>query len=221
MGRVSDARERLIDAANELTAKLGYSAVTVDAICEHAGVKKGSFYHYFDSKAALSKAAIEEWWQTNSRPTLDTAFSVTNPPLERIRLYFDALYQKMLDRQNRGEKVMGCLLFSVAMEGGGVDQEVVEATQRVLARKRRYFDAAIREAEQAGLVHVTDVDAAVQARVLRCSKVLRPGPGSRTVPNPCGWDSTNRCCDCCLAPRVARRAQTRIRDLQGFFLNIS
>ena len=163
MGRVSDARERLIDAANELTAKLGYSAVTVDAICEHAGVKKGSFYHYFDSKAALSKAAIEEWWQSNSRPTLDKAFSVTNPPLERIRLYFDALYQKMLDRQKRGEKVLGCLLFSVAMEGGGVDQEVVEATQRVLARKRRYFDAAIREAEQAGLVHVTDVEAALQA----------------------------------------------------------
>jgi len=163
MGRVSDARERLIDAANELTAKLGYSAVTVDAICEHAGVKKGSFYHYFESKAALSKAAIEEWWQTNSRPTLDTAFSASNLPLERLQLYFDALHRKMLDRQNRGEKVMGCLLFTVAMEGGGVDQEVVEATQRVLARKRRYFDAAIREAEQAGLVHVTDVDAAVQA----------------------------------------------------------
>lgn len=163
MGRVSDARERLIDAANELTAKLGYSAVTVDAICEQAGVKKGSFYHYFESKAALCKAAIEEWWQTNSRPTLDTAFSASNPPLERLQLYFDALHRKMLDRQKRGEKVMGCLLFTVAMEGGGVDQEVVEATQRVLQRKRRYFDSAIRDAEQAGLVHVSDVEAAVQA----------------------------------------------------------
>ena len=163
MGRVSDARERLINAANELTGKLGYNAVTVDAICEQAGVKKGSFYHYFDSKAALSKAAIEEWWQTNSRPTLDTAFSASNPPLERLRLYFDALHRKMLDRQRRGEKVLGCLLFSVAMEGGGVDPEVGEATQRVLQRKRRYFDAAIREAEQAGLVHVTDVETAVQA----------------------------------------------------------
>ena len=110
MGRVSDARERLIDAANELTGKLGYSAVTVDAICEHAGVKKGSFYHYFESKAALSKAAIEEWWETNSRPILDTAFSVSNPPLERLRLYFDGLYQRMVDRKLRGERVIGCLI---------------------------------------------------------------------------------------------------------------
>lgn len=163
MGRISDARQRLIDAANELTSEFGYSAVTVDAICEHSGVKKGSFYHYFESKAALSKAAIEDWWQTNSRPTLDAAFSVSNPPLDRLRLYFDALYQKLLDRQKRGERVLGCLGFSVAMEGSGVDTDVWEATQRVLQRKRRYFESAIREAAEAGLVHVTDVEAAVQA----------------------------------------------------------
>lgn len=163
MGRVSDARERLIDAANELTGKLGYSAVTVDAICEHAGVKKGSFYHYFESKAALSKAAIEEWWETNSRPILDTAFSVSNPPLERLRLYFDGLYQRMVDRKLRGERVIGCLIFSVAMEGSGVDREVEEAIQRVLKRKRHYFEVAIRDAAEAGQAHVPDVEAAVQA----------------------------------------------------------
>jgi TetR/AcrR family transcriptional repressor of nem operon len=49
MGRVSDARERLLKAANELTWKQCYNAVTVDAICDAAGVKKGSFYHYFES----------------------------------------------------------------------------------------------------------------------------------------------------------------------------
>ena len=58
MGRVSDARERLLEAVYELTWQQGYNAVTVDAICERAGVKKGSFYHYFDSKADLTKAAI-------------------------------------------------------------------------------------------------------------------------------------------------------------------
>ena len=163
MGRVSDARERLLEAANELTWKLGYSAVTVDAICEQAGVKKGSFYHYFESKAALSKAAMEEWWQTNSRPLLDTAFAADVPPLERMRRYFDALYQRQVERKRRGERVLGCLGFSVAMEGGGVDPDVWEASQRFLQRKRRYFEAAIRDAKDAGVVNVQDVDATVQA----------------------------------------------------------
>ena len=163
MGRVSDARERLIHAANELTHKLGYSAVTVDAICEHAGVKKGSFYHYFESKAALSKAAMEDWWQTRSRPMLDDAFAPEFPPLIRLQRYFAAMYQRQLERKQRGEAVLGCLGFAVAMEGSGVDADVWELSQSILSRKRRYFDAAIREAAAAGLVRVADVEAASQA----------------------------------------------------------
>lgn len=163
MGRVSDARERLLEAANTLTWKLGYNAVTVDAICDHAGVKKGSFYHYFESKAALSKAAIEDWWQTKSRPVLDKAFSVTNPPLERLKLYYAALHEIQVQRQKAGEQVLGCLGFSVAMGRDSVDPEVWETTQHVLQRKRRYFETAIRDAADAGLIDVPDVEASVQA----------------------------------------------------------
>lgn len=43
----------------------GYSAVSVDAICEAAGANKGSFYHAFGSKADLLVAAIEEVWRVN------------------------------------------------------------------------------------------------------------------------------------------------------------
>jgi TetR/AcrR family transcriptional repressor of nem operon len=163
MGRVSDARERLLDAANELTGRLGYNAVTVDAICEQAGVKKGSFYHYFESKEALGKAAIESWWETYSRPRLDKAFAPDVPPLERLQRYFESLYQWQVERKQRGEQVMGCLGFSVAMQGAGVDAGVLEATRHVLQRKRRYFEKAISDAKDAGLIHVTDVETAMQA----------------------------------------------------------
>lgn len=163
MGRVSDARERLLKAANELTWKQGYNAVTVDAICDAAGVKKGSFYHYFESKAALGEAAIDDWWQTKSRPRLETCFAASVPPLERLQRYLDSLYQWQTERKRNGEQVMGCLGFSVAMEGAGVDREVHEATQRVLQRKRKYFETAIRDAEQAGLIKVANVEATTQA----------------------------------------------------------
>ena len=163
MGRISDARQRLLDAANELTGRLGYNAVTVDAICEHAGVKKGSFYHYFESKAALGEAAIADWWETKSRPRLETCFAVEVPPLERLERYLDSLYRNQVERKRNGEQVLGCLGFSVAMEGAGVDREVIDATQRVLQRKRKYFETAIRDAEQAGLIKVADAEATAQA----------------------------------------------------------
>ncbi len=63
MGRVSDAKERLMEAVRELVWTGSYGSTTIDQICEKAGVKKGSFYYFFDSKADLAVTAIDEHWQ--------------------------------------------------------------------------------------------------------------------------------------------------------------
>src|SRR5262245_2858851 len=84
VGRTSDARPRLLDATIELVWRESYGAVSVDAICERAGVKKGSFYHFFDSKSALVAEALTHHWET-LRPSYDQIFSPTVAPLERLR----------------------------------------------------------------------------------------------------------------------------------------
>ncbi|MGH8428529.1 MAG: TetR/AcrR family transcriptional regulator [Gammaproteobacteria bacterium] len=150
-----------MDAATELTWERGYNAVTVDAICERAGVKKGSFYHFFESKAALALAAMEDAWQTR-RPKMDAAFSVSNPPLERLKQYFEALYQSQLEMSKTQGRVLGCPFFSLGMESGGLDPEVWHASQRYVKRKHGYIEAAIRDAQTAGLVDVSSVEEAVQ-----------------------------------------------------------
>ena len=83
MGRVSDAKERLMEAVLELIWVGSYGSTTIDQICEKAGVKKGSFYYFFDSKADLAVAAIDADWQQR-RPDIDAIFSATVPPLERV-----------------------------------------------------------------------------------------------------------------------------------------
>ncbi|HEY3646254.1 MAG TPA: TetR/AcrR family transcriptional regulator [Gammaproteobacteria bacterium] len=163
MGRVSDARERLLKAANELTWKQGYNAVTVDAICDAAGVKKGSFYHYFESKADLTKEALEAWWQANSRPIIESSFAEGVPPLERLQRYFDSMYRRQLEIKREGGTLLGCAFFRLAIEGEGVEPEVREAAQRALSRKRKYFVQAIDDAKREGLIKVDDVEAATQA----------------------------------------------------------
>jgi TetR/AcrR family transcriptional regulator, transcriptional repressor for nem operon len=163
MGRVSDARERLLDAVNELTWQQGYNAVTVDAICERAGVKKGSFYHYFDSKADLTKAAIETRWQSFSHPLLEKTFAADIPPLERLKNYFAAIQHNQTELKKKSGRVLGCAFFCLAMDGGGLEEEVAELAQRYLQKKRRYFEAAIRDAKEQGLISIDDVEAATQA----------------------------------------------------------
>jgi AcrR family transcriptional regulator len=51
------AAERLLDAAREAFARRGYDGVSVGEICDAAGIAKGTFYRYFDSKDAIFVAA--------------------------------------------------------------------------------------------------------------------------------------------------------------------
>jgi TetR/AcrR family transcriptional repressor of nem operon len=150
-------------ASTELTWQKGYNAVTVDAICERAGVKKGSFYYFFESKAALALAAMENAWETRSRPSMDATFSASRPPLERLKQYFEATYQRQLEQMNKsGGCMLGCPYFSLGMESSGLDPEVWRASQRYLKRKHKYLETAIRDARAEGLVDVSSVDEAAQ-----------------------------------------------------------
>lgn len=63
MGRTSEAKEKLIDSAINLIGQRSYSAVGVQELCDHAGVKKGSFYHFFDSKKELTIRSLDIMWQ--------------------------------------------------------------------------------------------------------------------------------------------------------------
>ena len=77
-----------MDAAMDLMWRNSYGTTSVDAICERAGSKKGSFYYFFKSKSELAAAALEADWN-KKKSEMDTIFSPTVPPLERLDRYFD------------------------------------------------------------------------------------------------------------------------------------
>lgn len=54
-GRPADERARrsVLDAANQFLARRGYTATTIDAIAERAGVGKATIYRVWGSKAAV------------------------------------------------------------------------------------------------------------------------------------------------------------------------
>src|SRR3954467_10881349 len=93
MGRVSDAKQRLLQATIDLIWQHSYGAVTVDNICERAGVKKGSFYYFFPSKTDLVVAALDAHYQV-AKENLDRLFSPDIPPLDRLHQYFELMYER-------------------------------------------------------------------------------------------------------------------------------
>jgi len=162
MGRVSDAKERLMEAVRELIWTGSYGSTTIDQICEKAGVKKGSFYYFFDSKADLAVQAIDEDWQS-IRQNLDSLFSPTVPPLERLRSYCDFGYQFQCQIKAKHGCVLGCPLFSVGAEVSTEEDRLQKKIQEMLEYKRKYLESAIRDAHAAGLIHAPDAAAKSRA----------------------------------------------------------
>lgn len=155
MGRVSDAKERLMKAVRELIWTDSYGSTTIDHICEKAGVKKGSFYYFFESKAELALHAIDEDW-LGHRAELDAIFSPTVPPLERLQKYCDYNYRFQAKIRDQYGCVLGCPLFSVGAEISTQEQLLQKKIQEILEYKRRYLETSIRDAHAAGLVNAPD-----------------------------------------------------------------
>jgi TetR/AcrR family transcriptional regulator, transcriptional repressor for nem operon len=155
MGRVSDARVKLMDAVLELIWTGSYGSTTIDQICEKAGVKKGSFYHFFEGKSQLAVAALETSWQ-DKRAELDAMFSATVPPLVRLQRYCDFTYRVQSEMQVKYGHVLGCPLFAVGCEVCTQEDALQKKVQSILDYKRKYIEAAIRDAAATGEIESAD-----------------------------------------------------------------
>lgn len=163
MGRTSDAKDRLMAAVRELIWTGSYGSTTIDQICQKASVKKGSFYHFFDSKSDLAVAAIDAEWQSK-KSELDAIFSPVVAPLDRIRNYCEFGYKMQAELKARFGYVLGCPLFTLGAEVSTQEDRLCRKIQEILDYKQRYLESTIRDAHAAGLIVAPD--AAAKARMV-------------------------------------------------------
>jgi TetR/AcrR family transcriptional repressor of nem operon len=104
---VSDAKERLMDAITELIWTGSYGSTTIDQICEKAGVKKAASITSSIPRPTWPKPPFESNG-TKYRPELDTVFSPTIPPLDRLRRYSDMGYREQVELKEKHGYVLGC-----------------------------------------------------------------------------------------------------------------
>ncbi len=151
MGRTSDARQRLLDAACELMHTRSYGAVGVAEICAQADVRKGSFYYFFASKQALTLEAIDAHWG-RQRDEWSATLHAPEPALERLRRLFEATAAAQQDALQTHGAVNGCALANLALELSTQDRVVQ-------ARLQEIFD------EQIALIAETLRDAVVEGSI--------------------------------------------------------
>jgi TetR/AcrR family transcriptional repressor of nem operon len=84
-----DSKSRLLDSAQQVFRSKGYSAATVDDICETAGVTKGSFFHHFKSKEELTVEAAAHWSEWTETVFAGAPYRQHSDPRERVLAYID------------------------------------------------------------------------------------------------------------------------------------
>ncbi len=144
--RNDEARIRLLRAADRLMYQRGYEAVGVAELCAEADVRKGSFYHFFESKQALALAMLDRAW-TRAKGHLFAPFDDESlTAAEAIDRYGQLLADQLrsLSKQEDGV-VAGCRFGNFAAELATQDDairarideifdEMIAAVARSIAR---------------------------------------------------------------------------------------
>ncbi|MBB1472785.1 TetR/AcrR family transcriptional regulator [Luteimonas sp. MC1825] len=121
------------EAALDMIAEQGVSAVAVEPLARRLGVTKGSFYWHFPSRDALLQAALERWEAVEQEDVFGKLEAVPDP---RARLR--ALFQ-LVAHEFKSHVVYSALLKSL-------DHPAVQPViNRISARRLEYLTASFRQ----------------------------------------------------------------------------
>ncbi|MCL4799859.1 MAG: TetR/AcrR family transcriptional regulator [Burkholderiales bacterium] len=139
-------RERILEVANDLILKQGFTATSLDQILERAGVTKGAFFYHFKSKEDLAHALFERYLVGEAQvleATLRRAEKLTSDPLQQVLVglgFFEEMFAA-LDSPHPG-----CLVASYLYEKDLMTPAILARSREAFLVWRREIAAKLRAA---------------------------------------------------------------------------
>lgn len=163
MATQSDTYTRILEAARDLIYASSYAEVGVQAICQKAQVKKGSFYHYFTSKQELTIAVIDNFYEGFKDSIIREAFSAALSPGERFQKLFELTIARQEQIHEQTGHVLGCPFGNLATEMATSDEVIRTKIDGLFTRLQRLIRDTLQEAVERGELEDIDVDATAEA----------------------------------------------------------
>lgn len=120
------AKEKIIESTLEVMKGRGYQAVTVDEIISHAGVSKGSFYHAFKSKEALTITALELYGARGWEIVADGDYRHIEDPVKKAKAF-----ARYIDEKSGELWQHGCLLGAIALEVAESNPKLIKVIDKL------------------------------------------------------------------------------------------
>lgn len=161
--RHSDTRQQILSTAQNIILGKGFAAVGLNEILKTAGVPKGSFYHYFESKEHFGSAMLENYFDQYMLTLDEQLNDKTQPAVERLLSYFD----KWKVSQCSDTTVDKCMVVKLSGEVTDLSESMrlalKQGTQRVIKRIANLVQEAVDNGEET----LTD-DAHIVAEEMYC-----------------------------------------------------
>ena len=149
-----DRRAHLLVAARSVFAALGYHRANVSAIIVEAGVARGTFYNYFDSKRACFQAVLEQMMEGVASAV--HPIDVTRDIPAQVRENLERLFQALTE-----DDEVPRVLFA---EAAGIDEEGDEGLRGFYRTATGRLAQAIATGQALGIVR--EGDPLIMARLL-------------------------------------------------------
>ena len=104
----------------------GYSRTSVDAICEKAGVTKGSLYHHFKTKEDLGLAVLDRWITRSVQMLADGPHQEVKDPVKAAIVYTEHVADSASDIWGRG-----CFVGSLSMDIAASSDRMQEGVENI------------------------------------------------------------------------------------------
>ncbi|MEE8351489.1 MAG: TetR/AcrR family transcriptional regulator [Rhodospirillales bacterium] len=126
------AKGKIVKSAKKLILDKGYAMTSVDEIVTDAGVSKGSFYHFFDSKEDVGLEALDEFLSEGGAIMMNGAFLELEDPVERAFGFLRHVEDVAFELWNHG-----CLLVIFSVDTAGRHLRIKKETEKRLAGMKK------------------------------------------------------------------------------------
>jgi TetR/AcrR family transcriptional repressor of nem operon len=167
-----DTRQRILESARDLIYARSYAEVGVAAICDSAGVKKGSFYHFFPSKRELTLAVIDEFLVEFKQHIFEKAFDPALSPMLRFRRMGELAYQFQKEIAETTGHTLGCPFGNIAVEMSSQDEVLRRKIEAIFSRLEGLISDTLAEAMAQGDIGQINVDATASAMIAYAEGIM-------------------------------------------------
>lgn len=141
-----DKKLEIIEKGFEIIHLKGYNATGVKEIVDAAGIPKGSFYNYFESKEDFVIQVLQYFADRSNTAMGESLRDRSLPPLQRIEKYYKDSIKYFRER----DFTLGCFGGNLCIEMGDISLPIGSATEAFFERLESVLFSCLQEAQDAG-----------------------------------------------------------------------